>query len=127
MSLGYFTSALTLELDATRCTGCGRCVEVCPHNVFAMTRVRRLEDVAAGKPPAARLRSSIVGRHRCMECGACAMNCAAGAIKAGAGVGCAAAIINGMIRGTAPTCGCGGDGNGAGSCRSDSAVDCSRN
>ena len=122
MSLGYFTSALSLELDASRCTGCGRCVEVCPHNVFAMIKVRRSEEVAA------RLRASIVDRDRCMECGACALNCAAGAIKAGVGVGCAAAIINGLIRGTEPTCGCGGDGNGGPSCGGgDADAGCGRN
>ena len=127
MSLAYFTSALTLELDAARCTGCGRCVEVCPHDVFAMIKVRRSEEVAAGRAPAARLRASIVGRDRCMECGSCALNCAAGAIKAGAGVGCAAAIINGLIRGTEPTCGCGGDGNGGPSCGGDAGAGCGRN
>ena len=116
MSLLYYTSAISLELDASRCTGCGRCVEVCPHNVFAMTKVRPLEAGSAGRHVGPRLQASIVGRERCMECGACALNCAPGAIKAGAGVGCATAIINGLIRGTAPTCGCGGDGSDAGSC-----------
>jgi hypothetical protein len=29
-----------------------------------------------------------------------------------AGVGCAAAIIGGMLRGTQPTCGCGGSAAG---------------
>jgi hypothetical protein len=34
-----------------------------------------------------------------------------------AGVGCAAAIIGGMLRGTEPTCGCGGaSANRAGDC-----------
>ena len=51
-------------------------------------------------------------REACMECGACARNCPRGAIRVQAGVGCAAAIIGGIIRGTAPqcgpSCGCGG-------------------
>jgi hypothetical protein len=41
-----------------------------------------------------------------MECGACALNCEFGAIVVNTGVGCAAALINGMITGGAPTCGC---------------------
>jgi hypothetical protein len=40
-----------------------------------------------------------------MECGACMRNCASGAIKVRPGVGCAAAIIGGLVRGTEPTCG----------------------
>jgi hypothetical protein len=48
-----------------------------------------------------------------MECGACSLNCPAAAITVSAGVGCAAAIIIGKLRGTAPTCGgdscCGGE------------------
>jgi hypothetical protein len=42
-----------------------------------------------------------------MECGACALNCAAGAIEVHAGVGCAAAIIKGWITGGEPNCDCG--------------------
>jgi len=34
MRFRYFTSALALELDLARCVGCGRCVEVCPHDVL---------------------------------------------------------------------------------------------
>jgi ferredoxin len=108
MSLLYYTSAIVLELDTGKCSGCGRCVEVCPHNVFELTTVMQ-----PGATHPVR-RAKIIGRERCMECGACAMNCTTGAIKAGRGVGCAAAIINGMIRGTEPSCDCGGKGNGCG-------------
>jgi len=41
-----------------------------------------------------------------MECGACALNCEFGAISVNSGVGCAAALINSMVTGGAPTCGC---------------------
>ena len=51
-------------------------------------------------------KAAIVDRDACMECGACALNCAAKAISVDAGVGCAAAVIQGMIKGTEPTCGC---------------------
>jgi len=87
----YPGNGASLSLDTGVCVGCGACVEVCPHAVFA------LEDGAA------RLRD----RGACMECGACARNCPAAAITVKAGVGCAAAIINGKLRGTAPECGCG--------------------
>jgi hypothetical protein len=33
----------------------------------------------------------------CIECGACALNCAVGAVTVRAGVGCASGIINGML------------------------------
>ena len=82
----------TLTLDSELCNGCKRCIEVCPHEVLSM---------AEGK-------ARIMDRASCMECGACANNCEPGAIKVKAGVGCASAVISGMIRGTGPQCGCGG-------------------
>jgi NAD-dependent dihydropyrimidine dehydrogenase PreA subunit len=88
----YIPNVVTLKLFADRCTGCGRCIEVCPHTVFAKN----------GKTV------HIVDRDRCIECGACMMNCAFGAIQVNPGVGCAAAIINGLITGGEPQCGCGG-------------------
>ena len=90
MEMRYIRNGLTLELDPDRCTGCRECIEVCPHAVFAMTE---------GK-------AWIVDRGACMECGACARNCAAGALQVKVGVGCAAAIIGGLLRGSEPTCGC---------------------
>lgn len=107
MSLRYYTSALTLELDAARCNGCGRCVEVCPHDVFALVRASAPVDIG-GAASRHRRHAQIVHRAQCMECGACARNCTTGAIRASVGVGCATAIINGMLRGTAPDCDCGG-------------------
>ena len=89
----YLKDVTTLVFAAEKCSGCGRCVEVCPHGVFDM------DDGIA----------RITDRDFCMECGACALNCPAGAIEVNAGVGCATAIINGWLTGTAPTCGCGGD------------------
>jgi ferredoxin len=57
-------------------------------------------------------RARIDDRDACMECGACAKNCAEGALTVGAGVGCAAAIIYGAIKGTEPSC----DGSSGSSC-----------
>ena len=92
MTLKYLKDVVTLSLDSERCTGCLECIDVCPHNVFT----------AAGK------KVRIADRDLCMECGACALNCSAGAIEVQAGVGCAAAIIKGWFTGQEPTCDCGG-------------------
>ncbi len=78
----YLADVATLELDPAACTGCGRCVEVCPHGVFA---------VAEGK-------ARITDKDACMECGACARNCAAAAIRVEVGVGCASGLINEWLR-----------------------------
>ena len=82
----------TLVLDVEKCNGCTLCVMVCPHQVFAM------EDH----------RSQIVNYSACMECGACMVNCAAGAITVHSGVGCASAMINAALTGKEEaTCNCG--------------------
>ena len=90
----YLKNVVTLKLNEEKCTGCGSCVEVCPHNVFS------LDD---GK-------AHIVDRDACMECGACASNCPFTAIKVKAGVGCAAAMIAGAVSGSEPGCGCSEEG-----------------
>ena len=87
----YLANVATLQHSRDKCTGCGRCVEVCPQSVFEMRDKR----------------AAIIDRDLCMECGACALNCEFGAISVSAGVGCAAALINSMITGGPPTCGCG--------------------
>ncbi len=99
-TLRYLKNGETLVLREAECVNCGECVEVCPHAVFAM----------AGSS------ARIIDRGACMECGACALNCPAKAISVKVGVGCAAAIIIGKLRGTAPTCGsdCGGGAKDAG-------------
>lgn len=89
----YLANVTTLRYQSEKCAGCGRCVEVCPHGVFRMD---------AG-------RAAIADRDRCMECGACAQNCEFGALSVNYGVGCAAAIITGMLTGGEPTCGCATD------------------
>lgn len=95
----YLSNVTTLEFFSERCTGCWRCVEVCPHRVF----------IQNGR------KAAIDDRDLCMECGACMRNCAFGAISVNAGVGCATAIINGMITGGEPTCDCSGS-EGKSSC-----------
>lgn len=93
----YLKNSATLNVFPEKCTGCGMCVEVCPHDVF------RIEN----------RKVTLTDKDRCMECGACEKNCDFGAIKVSAGVGCAAAVINGMLRGTEPNCDCSGN---SGSC-----------
>ena len=94
MTLRYLKNVVTLSLDAEKCTGCERCVEVCPHGVF---------DLHGGKV-------RIVEKDLCMECGACALNCRAEALTVNAGVGCAVAIIKSWITGGEPSCDCSGGG-----------------
>jgi NAD-dependent dihydropyrimidine dehydrogenase PreA subunit len=89
--LRYIEDVVTLQLDAERCTGCGLCLDVCPHAVFSLS----------GR------RAELADRGACMECGACALNCVAGAITLTPGVGCAVAIMRGWITGAEPSCDCG--------------------
>jgi len=78
----YLRNVATVELVESRCTGCGRCLEVCPHEVFQL----------AGH------KAWIADRDACMECGACARNCPTSAIAVDAGVGCASGLINEWLR-----------------------------
>jgi NAD-dependent dihydropyrimidine dehydrogenase PreA subunit len=88
----YLSDAVTLQLSEELCNGCGMCVKVCPHEVFELSSKK----------------AHIIRRDYCMECGACSLNCPMKAIFVESGVGCAAGIINGIIRNTDPTCDCGG-------------------
>jgi ferredoxin len=89
--LRYIRDVVTLKLDPAACTGCGMCAVVCPHRIFTLEA-----------------RKAVIGdRDRCMECGACMVNCPSGALTVTQGVGCATAVINGWIKGGAPSCGCG--------------------
>ncbi|RNC67920.1 MAG: 4Fe-4S dicluster domain-containing protein [Desulfuromonadales bacterium] len=74
----YLANVATLQLDRETCIGCGMCVEVCPHQVFALER-RKAE---------------VRSLDNCMECGACAVNCPVSALTVDAGVGCASGLIN---------------------------------
>jgi len=86
----YLKNVSTLKLQVAKCTGCGMCVKVCPHAVFA---IRNKQAV-------------IVSLDSCMECGACKKNCAFNALEVKSGVGCATGIMLGAIRGTDATCDC---------------------
>jgi NAD-dependent dihydropyrimidine dehydrogenase PreA subunit len=73
----------TLRYTAEDCIGCGVCLDVCPHGVFALPG-----EVAA-----------VVRGEACMECGACMLNCPTGALQVDSGVGCAAAMIRAALLG----------------------------
>jgi len=90
-ALRYLENVTTLQLDVQRCIGCGRCTEVCPHEVLAV-RDRKVH---------------IRDRDACMECGACARNCPVEAIAVQAGVGCAVAVLNAAM-GKRGACCCAG-------------------
>ena len=71
----------TLEFFPALCTGCGMCVDVCPHAVFAQNG----RSVTLKRPSS------------CMECGACQLNCPFNAIKVESGVGCASAMFRAAV------------------------------
>jgi NAD-dependent dihydropyrimidine dehydrogenase PreA subunit len=86
----YLSGVVTLEYDSSKCIGCGRCLQVCPHAVFAMENKKAV----------------IIDKDACIECGACMKNCQPQALKVNAGVGCAAAILSSKKK-NSPECGCG--------------------
>ena len=77
----YLKDVTTLRFQEEKCTGCGVCLTVCPHDVLIPNN---------GKV-------KVKNRDACMECGACSRNCPTGAIAVKAGVGCAAAVINAAL------------------------------
>lgn len=82
----------TLQYEQTLCIGCEVCVDVCPHEVFAMNH-RTAE---------------LVNPDDCMECGACELNCPTNAIAVDSGVGCASAMMLAALQGKQEaTCDCG--------------------
>jgi len=86
----YLRDVVTLHLDEERCTGCGMCLEVCPHAVLTKYNGRvRVE-----------------ARDSCMECGACTRNCPVEAITVRSGVGCATAVINSALGRNSSSCCC---------------------
>ncbi len=101
----------TLRFDPALCTGCGICVDVCPHGVFSRTNgaSSRANSVSArSNGVSARIDRAVrvVRADDCMECGACQMNCAWGAVQVESGVGCAAAMIRAaLLRKKEVTCG----------------------
>ena len=88
--LVYLEDVVTLDLREEKCTGCGMCLQVCPHAVLIRENGRvRIHE-----------------RDACMECGACARNCPEEAIEVRSGVGCAQAVINAALGRKSSSCCC---------------------
>ncbi|MBI2570812.1 MAG: 4Fe-4S binding protein [Candidatus Schekmanbacteria bacterium] len=66
-----------IELRPAACNGCGACVKVCPHGVLAMEERK----------------ARLVAEERCIECGACQLNCHEGAVQVTKGAGCIVYIV----------------------------------
>ncbi|HPK53685.1 MAG TPA: mercury methylation ferredoxin HgcB [Smithellaceae bacterium] len=98
INLVYLKNVVTLRLDEGKCTGCGMCLEVCPHGVLKMNNSAAF----------------IQNRDACMECGACRRNCPAGAITVQSGVGCATAVINSLLGRKGGDCCCSIDSDDTG-------------
>jgi len=79
----YLEETVQLTLNVKLCIGCGNCVTVCPHRVFAMNGSK----------------AEICDHGGCMECGACARNCPVEAILVNPdqGCGCASLIIKSWL------------------------------
>lgn len=92
MTLKYLAGTPTLKVIEENCTACGDCVLVCPRQLLKIESKKvRIADLDL-----------------CMECGACMVNCDWEAIQVRVGVGCASAIINGMLSGKEASCDSGG-------------------
>jgi len=102
-SFRYLKNVATLAMNSSKCIGCKMCLEVCPHNVFAMkTKKAIIRDLDA-----------------CMECGACMMNCPTKALKVKSGVGCAAGIIASKVGLDISGCECRNTSNANSCCSTD--------
>lgn len=73
-----------IAINSDKCLGCGDCLEVCPQQCYTMGPNRRSIHAFA---------------ERCMECGACSLNCRGGAISVEAGPGCFVYIIKEQVFG----------------------------
>jgi NAD-dependent dihydropyrimidine dehydrogenase PreA subunit len=88
--LVYLKNVASLKLDENKCSGCGMCLQVCPHEVLVKYNGRvEISDLDS-----------------CMECGACAKNCPTGALSVKVGVGCAMAVINSALGRQSSSCCC---------------------
>ncbi len=78
----------TLMFFPEKCSGCGVCWTVCPHDVFRRNGHK----------------AEVVDYEACMECGACAINCPAEAIMVQSGASCVAGMIRAALTGRKDVC-----------------------
>ena len=75
-----------IALASDNCTGCRTCADVCPHGVLALHEKQ----------------AQIVAEERCIECGACQLNCHEDAVTVTKGTGCLVVIVKEDILGMKP-------------------------
>ena len=81
-----------IALNEAACTGCGTCAKVCPHGVLGLREKK----------------ARLVAEERCIECGACQLNCHDDAIQVTKGTGCLVVIIReDILKLDKKGCGCG--------------------
>ena len=81
-----------INIHQAKCNGCAECVTVCPHHVLEVIEKK----------------SNIAHEDRCIECGACQLNCLNGAIHVEKGTGCLFIIIKeDILKLKQGTCSCG--------------------
>lgn len=81
-----------IAFNKEKCVGCMVCVKVCPHHVIELIDEKAVP----------------VAIERCIECGACELNCEYDAVEVTKGTGCLSAIIREDILKLQPKgCGCG--------------------
>lgn len=81
-----------INFDQGKCRGCGVCPKVCPHGVISLVGKKAVP----------------VNLEKCIECGACQLNCDWEAIKVTKGTGCLVAIIKeDILKIKGKGCGCG--------------------
>lgn len=73
-----------ISFNSEKCVGCGDCMKVCPQECYVMGQNKK---------------SVHAFPDRCMECGACQLNCRAEAISMQAGPGCFVYIIKEQLFG----------------------------
>ncbi|MGC9324772.1 MAG: ATP-binding protein [Desulfomonilia bacterium] len=74
---GYLNSVITStflsHIDTETCTGCGKCVEVCPVNAIGL--------VSANDPKNKKKKMARVDERICIGCGVCALKCPTGSAE----------------------------------------------
>ncbi|MEI6156894.1 MAG: 4Fe-4S binding protein, partial [Atribacterota bacterium] len=75
------------EIDWEKCTGCGKCVKVCPRGVLVLTSVMEQVQVACHSPAAGK-NVRLICKKGCIKCQLCVKTCPVGAISS----------VDGMIK-----------------------------